>query len=140
MAKKKKLVNVAGKRKKAIARATLKEGTGEIKINNIPLELYEPRYGRMKIKNSLGVAREHVDLDKIKITITTTGGGVLGQSDAIACSIARGLCKYSGSEELLQAYHAFDRTLIAGDHRLTEPHKPGQSSQGPRHKRQKSYR
>lgn len=135
-----KIVNVAGKRKKAIARATIKGGKGEVKINLRPLELYEPKYARMRIMDAMSIARDFVDLASIQINIKTNGGGVFGQADAIASSIARGLCQWSGSDELLSAYHAHDRTLIAGDHRLTETHKPGQSSQGPRHKRQKSYR
>jgi small subunit ribosomal protein S9 len=64
----------------------------------------------------------------------------MGQADAIACSISRGLVDYTGKDELLETYTTYDRTLIAGDYRQTEAHKPSQSSKGPRHKTQKSYR
>jgi len=64
----------------------------------------------------------------------------MGQSDAVASAIARALVEYSESDELLARYYQYERTLIAGDHRLTETHKPSQSSKGPRHRRQKSYR
>ncbi|MFH1788758.1 MAG: 30S ribosomal protein S9 [Candidatus Altiarchaeota archaeon] len=135
-----KLIHIAGKRKKAVARATIKKGKGGVKVNLRPLELYDPKYARMRIQDAIAVARDFVDLNSIQIGVKTNGGGVFGQADAIASSIARGLCEWTGSDELLAAYQAHDRTLIAGDHRLTETHKPGQSSKGPRHKRQKSYR
>jgi small subunit ribosomal protein S9 len=135
-----KLVHVSGKRKNAVARATIKEGKGDIKINSVPLSLFTPRYAKMRIEGSVSIAKDFVDLSKLSIDVKSQGGGVFGQADAIASSIARGLCEWAGSDELLSAYHAYDRTLIAGDHRLTEPHKPSQSSKGPRHRRQKSYR
>jgi len=135
-----KLVHVSGKRKKSVARITIKKGKGLISINNIPLNIYTPRYAKLRIEGSLSIAKDFVDFDSISIKIKSQGGGVFGQADAIASSIARGLCQWSKNDELHAAYLAYDRTLIAGDHRLTEPHKPGQSSKGPRHKRQKSYR
>jgi len=135
-----KLVHVSGKRKRSIARATLKEGKGVITINSISLPIFMPRYSRMRIEEAMQLAKDFVDVGTLDISVTATGGGVFGQADAIASAIARGLLEWTGSDELREAYHNHDRTLIAGDHRLTEPHNPGQSSKGPRHKRQKSYR
>ncbi|MFH1126375.1 MAG: 30S ribosomal protein S9 [Candidatus Altiarchaeota archaeon] len=135
-----KMVHVAGKRKESIARATIKEGKGVIRINSVPLEVYSPLAARLKVKESLMVASEIVDLNKINISVDVIGGGVMGQSEAVACSIARGLVKWAGNDQLLGKYIEYDRTLIAGDSRQTEVHKPSQSSKGPRHKTQKSYR
>ena len=45
-----KLVHVAGKRKRAIAKVTLKSGNGNVKINNIMLDNYTPKLARMKIR------------------------------------------------------------------------------------------
>jgi len=89
---------------------------------------------------ALMLASDYVDLNKINIDVNVKGGGAIGQADAIASSIARALVEWTGSDDLLSKYQEYDRTMIAGDHRLTEPHKPSQSSKGPRHKRQKSYR
>ncbi len=135
-----KLVNISGKRKKSIARATIKKGGGRILINSIPLGVYQPEIARLKIQESLMLASEFVDLNTMDISVNVHGGGVLGQADAIRSSIARGLVEFTDNDELLNMYISHDRTIIAGDHRLTETHKPSQSSKGPRHKRQKSYR
>jgi len=135
-----KFVHKSGKRKTAIARATIKEGKGRIIINSIPLEIYQPEISRLRIQETLMLASDLVDLNKLDISVNVHGGGVLGQADAIRSSIARGLVEFTDSEDLLNRYLAHDRTIIAGDHRQTEPHKPSQSSKGPRHKRQKSYR
>jgi small subunit ribosomal protein S9 len=135
-----KVVNVAGKRKEAIARASIKDGSGLIRINSRLFEALPYKYAKMRILESLDVARGFVDLSKLDISVKSEGGGFMGQAEAVACAIARGLVQFTGSDELLAKYHDYDRTLLAGDSRQTEVHKPGQSSKGPRHKRQKSYR
>ncbi len=133
------VVHSSGKRKTAIARVTIKPGNGGVRINSIPLETYSTEAVKMKIKEVMAVAADHVDLNKLDISVDVRGGGVLGQADAIASSIARGLSELVG-DNLLNEYVNYNRTLIAGDHRQTEVHKPSQSSKGPRHRRQKSYR
>lgn len=135
-----KLVQVAGKRKESVARATVKEGKGVVRINSVPLEIYQPAVARMKIKESLLVASDLLDLSKLDIDVNVGGGGVMGQAEAISCSIARSLVKWADDDQMLNKYIEYDRTLIAGDSRQTEVHKPSQSSKGPRHKTQKSYR
>ncbi len=127
-----------GKRKTAIARATVKEGNGRVTINSVPLEVYSPEVAKLKIKETIMLATDHVNMEKTDITVNVKGGGVMGQADAVSTSIARGLAEYAENDELLNKYLTHNRTLIAGDHRQTEPHKPSQSSKGPRHKRQKS--
>ncbi|MEM2500414.1 MAG: 30S ribosomal protein S9, partial [Candidatus Bathyarchaeia archaeon] len=56
----KKILVVSGKRKTAIARAVVKPGMGRIRINNIPLEIYEPEIARLKILEPLIEAGEEV--------------------------------------------------------------------------------
>jgi small subunit ribosomal protein S9 len=135
-----KIVHESGKRKMAVARTTIKDGGGNVEVNSIPLDLFEPELAREKIKAPLTIASEYVDLNSIIISSKSHGGGIIGQADAIASSIARALVEYSDDDKLLEAYLNYDRTLIAGDHRQKETRKPGQSSKGARHKRQKSYR
>ena len=48
-----KIINTSGKRKTAIARATLKAGKGIIRINSVPLEVYGSDVTRMKIQEPL---------------------------------------------------------------------------------------
>ncbi len=129
-----------GKRKKSIARATITDGNGIVTVNCIPIDVFQNTVARDKIKVPLLLASSFVDLSKINVEANVHGGGVMGSSDAVASAIARALVDWTGSDELLSVYHHYERTLIAGDHRLTEPHKPSQSSKGPRHRRQKSYR
>ena len=134
------IVHVSGKRKEAIARATIGPGNGTIRINSLHFEHHMPRMARERIRQALLIADGPVDLSKINIDVNTEGGGVMGQAEAIASAMARGLVEYSKSDSLHDAYVKYERTFIAGDHRQTEVHKPSQSSKGPRHKRQKSYR
>ncbi|MCG7854219.1 MAG: 30S ribosomal protein S9, partial [Methanoregulaceae archaeon] len=48
-----KIVNTSGKRKTAIARATLRPGSGIVRINSVPLEVYPNEMVRMKISEPL---------------------------------------------------------------------------------------
>lgn len=136
----KKSVHKSGKRKTAVARTTVRKGKSKVRVNSQTLEVWGPEMARMRIEEVLHIASSHIDLDKIDIEVNAEGGGIMGQADSIASSIARALVEFSDDEELLNKYLDYDRTLIAGDHRVTEPHKPSQSSKGPRHKKQKSYR
>lgn len=137
---KRKIVNSFGKRKTSVARATITDGKGIVRINSTLLNVFTPGAARMKIQETMMFASDYVDLNSINIKVVVNGGGTMGQSSAITCAIARGLVEWSGSDELLKTYQNYDRTLIAADSRQTEVHKPSQSSKGPRHRRQKSYR
>ena len=82
-------------------------------------------------------------LAKVDINITTVGGGIMGQSDAIRTAIARGLVHYNGGvegidEELRNEYLRFDRSLLVNDPRRKEA--KHQLGRGARKKKQKSYR
>lgn len=135
-----KAVHKPGKKKTAIARTTIKKGKGNIRINSVPVALYKPEIARLKIMEPIILAEENnIDLNSIDIYVNVHGGGIMGQADAIATSIARALADFAG-DKLLRVYISYNRIMIAGDHRQTEPHKPSKSSQGPRAKRQKSYR
>ena len=142
--KKSDIVHESGKRKTAYARTTIKPGKGNIRINSTSLDVYGDRFLRMRIQEPLMIARGIVDPSKLDFVITVRGGGFSGQADAISTSISRALVAYAEKsrkgEELRAKLVAYDRSLISGDSRRTEPHKPSKSSQGPRAKRQKSYR
>lgn len=51
-----KVINSSGKHKTATARATVMKGTGKVRINKIPLELYTPELAMMKISEPLLIA------------------------------------------------------------------------------------
>ncbi|MEM2667044.1 MAG: 30S ribosomal protein S9, partial [Candidatus Bathyarchaeia archaeon] len=73
----KKVLVVSGKRKTAIARAVVKPGIGRIRINRIPLEIYEPEVARQKIMEPLMLAGDEV-WKQLDIDVKVWGGGYMG--------------------------------------------------------------
>jgi small subunit ribosomal protein S9 len=131
-----KVINSSGKRKTAIARATIKGGKGRVRINSVPLEILQPELARLKMMEPLELAGDRVV--KVDIDVNVNGGGVMGQATATRTAIARGLVEYFEDEELKSKYRAFDRSLLVNDPRRSEPKHP--LGRGARKKRQKSYR
>lgn len=136
--RKKKILIAVGTRKRAIARAVIREGTGKIRINSRPLELIEPRYKNMRVREPLVLAGDIAN--KVDINVTVTGGGIWGQADAVRTAIANALVEWSRDESLKQTYIEYDRSILISDPRRTEPHKPSRSSAGPRRTKQQSKR
>ena len=85
------VINALGRRKAAIARVYVKEGSGKIVINKRNFETYFPstllQYVVKQPLNKLGVAGSY------DITINLRGGGYKGQSEAARLGIARALVK-----------------------------------------------
>ncbi|WP_295722765.1 30S ribosomal protein S9 [uncultured Methanobrevibacter sp.] len=131
-----KVVHTSGKRKTAIARGTVKEGTGRIRINKKPLELYSPELARLKLQEPLDIAGDIVN--NVDITVRVRGGGVMGQAEAARMVIAKGLVQYTNDMDLKDKYVHYDRTMLVGDPRRSEPKKYG--GPGARARKQKSYR
>jgi len=131
-----KLINTSGKRKSAIARATVKSGKGRVRVNRKPIELVEPEVARLKMMEPLVLAREKAQ--KVDISVNVKGGGFMGQADSVRTAIARGLVEYFGEEELKERYLKYDRALLVNDPRRHLPKTP--LGRGARKKRQKSYR
>jgi small subunit ribosomal protein S9 len=129
-------VNTSGKRKTAIARATVREGTGRVTINKVPLDTYGPEVARLKIEEPLGLVPDKVS--QVDILVLVSGGGVMGQAAAARTAIARGLVDYYKDEEMEAVFRAYDRTLIINDDRRKLPKNP--LGHGARAKKQKSYR
>jgi len=132
----KKIINTSGKRKTATARASVKKGTGKVRINKKPAELYEPEIARWKILEPLDIAKDH--MDKIDIEVNVKGGGFMSQASAARTAIAKGILEYTGDPSLKIAFLDHDRSLLVSDSRRKEPKKP--LGRGARKKRQKSYR
>ena len=124
-----------GKRKTAIAKAVIRPGSGRIRVNKIPLEIYAPEIAKWKIMEPLllsGDLWKQVDID-----VKVKGGGFMGQAEAVRMSIARGLVEWFRSSRLKKLFIGYDRSMIAGDPRRKEMKKFG----GPgARRRQKSYR
>ena len=131
------VTNTSGKKKTAVARATVRDGSGRVRIDSEPVELVEPEQAKLKMLEPFRIAaddlREEVDVD-----VTVSGGGFAGQADAVRTAIARGLVEHTNDAELRDAYMSFDRSLLVNDVRQSEPKKWG--GPGARARYQKSYR
>ena len=131
-----KIINVSGKRKLSVARATLKSGTGIVRINKKNISQVSPELAKHKIMEPLILAG---DIPKtINISVTVLGGGTLSQAEAVRNAIAKGLIEWSKSKELKKTYLDYDRHLLVSDVRRTEPQKPCRSA--PRSSKQTSKR
>ncbi len=132
-----KIVNTSGKRKTAIARAVTRSGKGRVRINSIPLEVYEPEFARLKIVEPLKIAGTE-KTGEIDINVSVKGGGTMGQADAVRIAIAKGIVEYFDDKELKEFLLKYDRTILVNDPRRKEAKHP--LGPGARAKRQKSYR
>jgi small subunit ribosomal protein S9 len=134
--KEKKVVNTSGKRKTAVARATVEPGNGKVRINKKPVEIHTPELAKDKMMEPLLLAAEKAK--KVDITVTVNGGGIMGQAEAARTAIARGLVAFYDDDELKELYKKYDRSLLVNDPRRKETKHP--LGRGARKKRQKSYR
>ncbi len=129
-----KVIHTKGKRKQAIARATLHPGTGRVLINNIALEHYSNHLSRLRVQEPLLLAGEAAQ--GIDLAVNVCGGGVNGQADAARLAIARALVQHN--PQLKRTFDEYDRLLLVADVRRKEARKPNDSKA--RAARQKSYR
>ncbi|MFW5945298.1 MAG: 30S ribosomal protein S9 [Candidatus Natronoplasma sp.] len=132
----KETITRTGKRKEAIAKATIKPGQGRVRVNTKPLEIYNPEMARLKIKEPVKLVGDRAK--EIDIDINVKGGGIMGQADAARTAIANCLVDYLEDPELEELFKEYDRSLLISDPRRKLPKQP--MGPGARGKRQKSYR
>ena len=113
------VVNALGRRKSAVARIFVKEGSGNITINNRDLAEYFPstimQYVVKQPLNKLNVA------EKYDIKVNLVGGGFTGQSQALRLAIARALVKINADDKAALRSEGF----MTRDPRAVERKKPG---------------
>ncbi len=131
-----KVVVASGKRKSAVARASVRKGRGLVRINSVPVEIYKPDLARVVIMEPLTLAGDKST--KVDIEVNVMGGGVMGQANASRTAIAKGLVQFLEDEELERMYAKYDRSLLVSDPRRKLPKNP--MGRGARKKHQKSYR
>ena len=84
-----------GRRKSSTARVFLTDGSGEIKVNNRPLDRF---FGRQTARMIVRQPLELVNLiDKFDVNVTVSGGGTTGQAGAIRHGLTRALMQYDES-------------------------------------------
>ena len=114
------VVNAIGRRKAAVARVFVSEGTGVITINKRDLAVYFPssilQYVVKQPLNKLGVA------EKYDIKVNLDGGGFKGQAEALRLAIARALVIIKPEDKPAMKAEGF----MTRDPRSVERKKPGQ--------------
>jgi len=132
-----KVAHAAGKRKSAVARATIRTGHGIVRINSKLLDMYEPEIAHLRLQEPLLLAGQLAS--EVDIDVNVRGGGWSSQTEAARLAIARALLEFTDSKELKELFLDYDRHLLVADTRYKEPVKFGTHSRA-RAKRQKSYR
>ena len=112
-------INAIGRRKAAVARVYVSEGTGSITINKRALEVYFPssilQYIVKQPLNTLEV------VEKYDIKVNLKGGGYKGQAEALRLAIARALVKINPEDKSALRAEGF----MTRDPRSVERKKPG---------------
>ncbi len=114
------MINALGRRKSAIARIYVTEGTGKITINKRDLTEYFPSpILQFVVKQPLSL----LDVaEKYDIKVNLCGGGFTGQSQALRLAIARALVKINAEDKKALRAEGF----MTRDPRAVERKKPGQ--------------
>lgn len=130
-----KVINTSGRRKTAVARATLEPGAGIVRVNAKLLSVIQPVLYRSKMEEPLLLAGDTAR--RVDIRVNATGGGMASQAEAARLAIAKALSQYD--KKLHKVFLEYDRSMLVADVRFKEAHKPNCHGKA-RAKRQKSYR
>ena len=117
---------VSGKRKTAVAKATIKSGDGKITINKKPISLL-PHLQQLEVSEPIVIAKDVLKKLDFDIAVNVKGGGIASRVEAARLAIARAIVKFTGSEDVKNAYLTYDRNLLVADTRRKEAYKPGDS-------------
>ena len=114
------VINATGRRKTAVARVYMKEGTGQVTVNKRDVKEYFPTSVlQYTVKQAFEVTQTE---NKFDINVNLDGGGYKGQAEALRMAIARALVKLN--PEFRKALK--DKGLLRRDPRMVERKKPGQ--------------
>jgi small subunit ribosomal protein S9 len=113
-------VNTTGRRKTAVARVFLQEGSGKITINKKDIDVYFP------LKQLQYIVRQPLEtlsvVEKYDISANIDGGGFKGQAEALRMAIARALVEVNAEDKKPLKEKGF----LTRDSRKVERKKPGQ--------------
>ena len=114
------VINAIGRRKSAVARVYMSEGTGKITINKKDITEYFPSAIVQYVVKQPLLALDAVEKYDIKANLD--GGGFTGQSQALRLAIARALVKINAEDKKALK----DAGFLTRDSRAVERKKPGQ--------------
>ncbi len=125
---------IVAKRKTAIANATIKDGTGNIFINDKSLYAFNDKLFKEIISEPLELSQDLYK--KYDITIDIKGSGQNARAQAIRAAVAK--CLVKKEKSLRKRFIEYDRAMLVDDKRQTEAQKPYRSAA--RALKQTSYR
>lgn len=120
------MIITSGKRKRAVARAVIKEGSGKVTLNkkdHNSLALFD----KLRLEEPLRIAENILGKANFDVAITVKGGGEKGQIDAARVALSRAIVEFTNSKDVSKSFLAYDRSLLIADIRRKEPNKPGDS-------------
>jgi len=113
-------IHKIGRRKTAVARIYLTEGSGKITVNKKDLEVYFPTATlQYKVRQPLSMTNTVENFD---IKVNVYGGGITGQAEAVRMAIARAMCEVDAENRLILKPEG----LLTRDPRMVERKKFGQ--------------
>jgi len=128
---------ISGKRKTAVAKATIEDGNGVVTFNKRPLTFLSDLQ-QLEISEPLVIANDVLGELKFDIALNVTGGGIACQVEAGRLAIAKAIVKFTKNDDVKNAFLAYDRNMLVADTRRKEACKPGDSKA--RSMRQTSFR
>ena len=137
--KKGKVVFVKSKRKTAVARASVKSGSGRIRVNSFDINTIQPIELRKIMLEPIELSANAAQVAKsVDISVNVYGGGQSSQAQAVRGAIAKGVSQYAETDVIKNELMKYDRAMLVDDSRRVEPKK----FKGPkaRARFQKSYR
>ena len=113
-------IHKIGRRKTAVARVYLTEGSGKITVNKKELETYFPTGTlQYKVRQPLMLTE---NLENFDVKVNVYGGGITGQAEAVRMAIARAMCEVDAENRSALKPEG----LLTRDPRMVERKKFGQ--------------
>jgi small subunit ribosomal protein S9 len=113
-------IHKIGRRKTAVARVYLTEGTGKITVNKKDLETYFPTATlQYKVRQPLAMTN---NVESFDVKVNVYGGGITGQAEAVRMAIARAMCEVDAENRGILKPEG----LLTRDPRMVERKKFGQ--------------
>jgi small subunit ribosomal protein S9 len=113
-------IHKIGRRKTAVARIYLTEGTGKITVNKKDLEVYFPTATlQYKVRQPLAMTN---NVEGFDVKVNVYGGGITGQAEAVRMAIARAMCEVDAENRGILKPEG----LLTRDPRMVERKKFGQ--------------
>ncbi|MGQ2983283.1 30S ribosomal protein S9 [Flavobacterium sp.] len=113
-------IHKIGRRKTAVARIYLSEGTGKITVNKKELEVYFPTATlQYKVRQPLSMTN---NVEGFDVKVNVYGGGITGQAEAVRMAIARAMCEVDAENRGILKPEG----LLTRDPRMVERKKFGQ--------------